>query len=107
AIQDIYVSEGRNSARVTFDLSAPVEYSISVDNTTNSIFIEMPYASWLTDKNWQNLDTALLQSYTVEQTSETGVRVILSVSQTFEIQSSGLLQDGASKDSLYLDVVRK
>ena len=107
-VENVYVSEGRNSARMTFDLSAPVEYSISLDNGTNSIFIEMPYASWLTDKNWQNLDTALLQSYAVEQTSATGARIILSVSQAFEIQSSGLLQDSASgKDSLYLDVVRK
>ena len=107
-IQQVSVSETQESARLTVELSAPVEYSLGFDPNSNSIFLEMPYAKWDAQKTWQSANNMILNSYNAETTGSTGVRVILNVAEGVEIGAAGLLSaDGFENDRLYIDVVKK
>jgi hypothetical protein len=107
-IQQARVSDGVNTARITLDINAPVEYSISFDPRSSSIFVEMPYAAWVGQKSWQGTTGSVLNGFNVENVGSTGVRLNIAVAQGAIVSDSGLLAaDGAQQDRLYIDIGQK
>lgn len=108
-IQQIQVSETSEMVRISMDMNAPVEYSISYDPNTSSVFVEMPYATWLADKSWQSGgDDMILKGFNVESVSTTGIRLNMALAKDSTVSASGLLAaNGVEKDRLYIDIVKK
>jgi len=105
AIQNVRIAEYADKVRLVLDLTAPVEYSLNYDPTSNSIFVEMPYASWEAQRSWVSDEDMVLNNYKVESYGNTGIRVILGLTQDVDIGASGLLKaDDGKKDRLYLDI---
>jgi len=107
-IQEVRIGEFPDKVRAVFDLSAPIKYSLDFDVSSNTVFIEIPYAAWATDENWQaSKEDVILRSYGVEKL-ESGVRVVMNVKNGVKIGASGVLgASGDKKDRLYIDIEQK
>jgi hypothetical protein len=77
---EILPSNGQSTLRLA--LSAPVEYSVSYDQSANVLYIEMPYANWQAQRQWvSQTQNGLIDGYIVEPFGQTGARLVLRLSQ--------------------------
>ncbi len=107
AVQAVRIGEHPDKIRVVLDLSGPTKYSLNYDPKSNSVFVEMPFATWAAKTNWQSASGKIINNYTVESVGS-GVRFILGVQDGVEIGASGLLNaNGGKKDRLYIDIEKK
>lgn len=106
-VQAVRIGEHPDKIRVVLDLSAPTKYSLSYDPKSNSIFVEMPFATWSAKTSWESTSGHILDNYVVENAGS-GVRLILGVRDGVGIGASGLLNaNGDKKDRLYIDIEKK
>jgi hypothetical protein len=106
-VSSVRIGEHPNKIRIVLDLSAQTGYTLDYDSKSNSIFVEMPYASWSAKEDWQSRKLSIVHNYHVERVGS-GVRLVLSVEEGAKIGASGLLNaDKGKKDRLYIDIERK
>ncbi|MCI5061164.1 MAG: carboxypeptidase regulatory-like domain-containing protein [Alphaproteobacteria bacterium] len=108
-VNSVRIGQHPDKIRMVMDLSAPVDYTLTHDPASNSIFVEMPMGSWSARKVWERTSqNYFLHNYRVEQLPGTGVRLILGVEDGVKVKASGLLKAHAGKkDRLYIDVERQ
>lgn len=106
-VNAVRVGDHPNKTRIVLDLSGPIDYSLSYDPNSNSIFVEMPYVTWGASEEWTSDVSQILNNYRIEK-MDTGSRLILGVEDGVEISASGLLNaSGDQKDRLYIDIEKK
>lgn len=107
-VEAVRIGQHPDKVRMVMDLSAPTDYVLNYDPDSNSIFVEMPYASWGARESWQAKSGNLLDNYKAETLPSGGRRLILGVKDGIEIAASGLLKaNGDKKDRLYIDIAKK
>jgi hypothetical protein len=106
-VTGVRIGEHPDKIRIVLDLSAKTSYTLDYDPKSNSIFIEMPYASWSAKKEWKSTKPSIVNQYHVEAVGS-GIRFILEVDEGASVGASGLLSaDKGKKDRLYIDIERK
>lgn len=106
-VQAVRIGDHPGKVRVVLDLSGKTGYSLNYDPNSNSIFVEMPYATWSAAKSWQGKTSGVLNNYKVEQAAS-GVILVLGVNDNALVSASGLLNaSGDKKDRLYIDIQQK
>ena len=107
-VEAIRIGNHPGKVRVVLDLSGPVNYTLSHDPNSNSVFVEMPYATWAATPDWQSESRKILNNYRTETINGSGVLLTLGVEDDIEIGASGLLNaSGGKKDRLYIDIEQK
>jgi len=106
-VQSVRIGQHPNKVRIVMDLSGQTPYSLSHDPLSNSIFVELPYATWSARSNWKGVNAKILNNYKVEKAGQ-GTRLMLGVEDGVDIGASGLLKaSGDKKDRLYIDIEKK
>ncbi len=106
-INRIRIGEHSDKVRVVLDLSAPVDYAVNHDPQSNSVFVDIPYASLSAKSRWDTQKRAILSSYNAEVTDQ-GVRLVLGVADNVAVGASGVLKaDAGRSDRLYIDIEKK
>ena len=107
-VKAVRVGEHPDKIRVVLDLSGPTNYTLNYDPQSNSIFVEMPYATWSARTNWKSKSGNILDNYQTETLSTSGSRLILGVEDGIKIGASGLLKaNGDKQDRLYIDIEKQ
>jgi hypothetical protein len=107
-VSDIRMGQHPGKTRVVLDLSSPMDFSINYDPTSNSVFVDMPFADWSAAERWQRQGKPiLLHNYRVERDGNE-VKLILGVEDDIKIVAYGLLKPYAGKkDRLYIDIEKQ
>ena len=106
-VQSVRIGQHPGKVRIVMDLSAQTPYELSHDPKSNSIFVELPYATWSARQSWKGVNSKILNNYKVEKTGS-GSRLMLGVEDGVDIGASGLLKaNGDKKDRLYIDIEKK
>ncbi len=106
-VTNVRIGTHPSKQRVVLDLSEKTKYNLDYDENSNSVFIDMPNASWSAEQNWTaQSPSSLVNNYTIEY-AEQGVRMIMAVADGAKIGQSGLLgADQGKKDRLYVDIIK-
>jgi hypothetical protein len=104
-ITGVRIGKHPGKERVVLDLSKKTAYNVNYDEQNNQIIIEMPNAQWSAKDTWSTSKKAIVSQYQVEP-FESGVKLIMAVTNGAKVAKSGLLNaDHGKKDRLYLDIV--
>lgn len=107
-VQAIRVGHHPNKVRVVLDLSGPINYTLSYDPNSNSVFVEMPYVQWGARTAWDSDSKKILNYFRTEPLNGSGILLTLGVEDGIKIGASGLLKaNGDKKDRLYIDIEQK
>ena len=91
------------------DLTSLIDYTLTHDPASNTIFVDMPMGTWTARKQWERSSNKyFLHNYRVEQLPDRGVRLMLGVEDGVQVKAFGLLNaQGGKKDRLYIDVEKQ
>lgn len=104
-ITGVRIGKHPGKERVVLDLSKKTAYNVNYDEQNNQIIVEMPNAKWSAKDTWSTSKKAIVSQYQVEP-FESGVKLIMAVTNGAKVAKSGLLNaDHGKKDRLYIDIV--
>jgi hypothetical protein len=106
AISGVTITPMADKTRLVLILSDPVEYSFNFDPASQTLFLEMPYATWQAAPSWQGTADSLITGYVSEATGKTGTTLILNLAENARLGATGTVPAAqAGQDQLILDII--
>ena len=105
SVNDVRVGQHKNFTRVVLDISEPLNFQVVTAKDNKEVSILLPFTSWKTTPHWKNDDVKIIKSYSVEDLSIGGSRLIIKPKNKLYItRTEKLKPDGGYGYRVYFDI---